>query len=145
MNKKIRSAYGIGLAAWALSFVLALKLGAVPDAGMDVIVQLRLPRAILASAVVLSLVWLGYGLWTENRILAWERDHPAGPKAVREWSQTQGTTIVGEGLNVCFIIVVAHAFDRLLARRRRERVLTGRLIPALLLDAFVLAVWRESL
>jgi iron complex transport system permease protein len=49
----------IGLAAWALAFVLALKLGAVSDADVEVIAQLRLPRAVLASALGMGLAVAG--------------------------------------------------------------------------------------
>jgi iron complex transport system permease protein len=45
--------------AWVLAFVLALKLGAVPDADVELITQLRLPRALLASGVGMGLAVAG--------------------------------------------------------------------------------------
>ncbi|MDR3605843.1 MAG: iron ABC transporter permease [Oligoflexia bacterium] len=55
-------AYWTALAAWALSFALALKIGSVPGADFDLIYQLRLPRAILASAVGAGLAIAGAAL-----------------------------------------------------------------------------------
>lgn len=54
--------YGIALAAWLFSFVLALRWGASPDADPTLIAQLRLPRAILASAVGMGLSVAGAAL-----------------------------------------------------------------------------------
>lgn len=48
---RISRAYIWGIATLLLSFILALKLGSVSDAGMDLIVSLRLPRALLAAGV----------------------------------------------------------------------------------------------
>ena len=44
-----------GLLCWFVSFIAALQLGATSDASMEVISQLRLPRALLASAVGMGL------------------------------------------------------------------------------------------
>ncbi len=47
---------------WALSFLVALKLGAVSDASIDVVMGLRLPRALLASGVGMGLAVAGAAL-----------------------------------------------------------------------------------
>jgi ABC-type Fe3+-siderophore transport system permease subunit len=60
-NRLIR-AYVIGLASLLLVFVLALRLGAVADLDADTIVQLRLPRALLAAAVGMGLSVAGAAL-----------------------------------------------------------------------------------
>ena len=51
-----------GLLIWGLSIGLALRLGAVPDASFDLIVQMRLPRIILAS-------FIGMGLSVSGAVL----------------------------------------------------------------------------
>lgn len=61
-KKTLTRAYILGLSAWILSFVLALKYGAVAGAGMEIVTQLRLPRAILASAVGIGLSVAGVAL-----------------------------------------------------------------------------------
>jgi iron complex transport system permease protein len=45
----------MGCASWILVFLLALRLGAVPDASIQLILQIRMPRAILASAIGMGL------------------------------------------------------------------------------------------
>jgi iron complex transport system permease protein len=55
-------AYVVGVVFWVFAFILALKLGAVPDADLGVITQLRLPRAVLASAVGMGLAVAGAAL-----------------------------------------------------------------------------------
>jgi iron complex transport system permease protein len=45
--------------AWALSVLLALKLGSVSGAPWDLVLELRLPRAVLATAVGLGLAVAG--------------------------------------------------------------------------------------
>jgi iron complex transport system permease protein len=52
-------AYVLGLAFWILFFFLALHFGAVSGLDSDIIAQLRLPRAILASAVGMGLAVSG--------------------------------------------------------------------------------------
>jgi hypothetical protein len=81
-------------------------------------------------------MWLGYGLWTETQILAWERDHPGPSAPAHDFNQAGGGLIVSTGFEVFFFLTVTSTLDRLLARRRRERVLTGKRVPPLLLDAF---------
>src|SRR4051812_11514687 len=51
-----------GLLAWIVAMVIALKLGAVSDASMEVIGQLRLPRALLATAIGIGLAVAGASL-----------------------------------------------------------------------------------
>jgi iron complex transport system permease protein len=41
----------LALSCWLLASVLALKYGAVPDAGFDLVLDLRFPRVLLATAV----------------------------------------------------------------------------------------------
>ena len=55
-------AYVWGLFIWALAFFAALKIGAVDNADYDVIVQLRLPRALLGTAVGMGLAVAGAAL-----------------------------------------------------------------------------------
>lgn len=49
-------------AFWLLAFVIALKVGSVPNASFDVISELRLPRAVMASAVGMGLAVAGAAL-----------------------------------------------------------------------------------
>jgi iron complex transport system permease protein len=51
--------YAIGLAVWLIALFLELRFGAAADAGLDIILQLRLPRAILGSAVGMGLAVAG--------------------------------------------------------------------------------------
>jgi iron complex transport system permease protein len=48
--------------AWAIAVFLALRIGAVEGLGLDLILQLRLPRVILAGAVGMSLAVAGAAL-----------------------------------------------------------------------------------
>ena len=54
-----KRALWFGLLAWGASFLLALRIGASSDPGYEIIAQLRLPRALLASAVGMSLATAG--------------------------------------------------------------------------------------
>jgi iron complex transport system permease protein len=54
--------YVLGLLAWAAAFLMALKLGAVSDADYDLILQIRVPRAVLAGAVGMGLAVAGAAL-----------------------------------------------------------------------------------
>lgn len=58
MNKQWRI-YILATCAWVLAFICALKFGAAGDVDLSVIVQLRLPRAILAAAVGAGLALSG--------------------------------------------------------------------------------------
>jgi iron complex transport system permease protein len=49
----------VSLLAWAVSFALALKLGSVSDASLELVMDLRLPRALLGTAVGLGLAVAG--------------------------------------------------------------------------------------
>ncbi|MBY0471266.1 iron ABC transporter permease [bacterium] len=51
--------YVVGLAFWALALFLALEMGAADHATVDIITKLRLPRALLASAVGMGLAVSG--------------------------------------------------------------------------------------
>lgn len=63
MNSKVvLRAYLLGLLSWALSLFLALKFGAVDELDVEVIFQLRMPRAILASAIGMGLAVAGAAL-----------------------------------------------------------------------------------
>lgn len=64
MSKKINlyKIYAFAILGWVLAFVLALKLGAADDASIEVIAQLRLPRAVLAGALGLGLAVAGAAL-----------------------------------------------------------------------------------
>jgi iron complex transport system permease protein len=57
-NKLLR-AYVLGLGLWALAFILALRYGTVSDLDSRIVMELRLPRALLASAVGLGLAVSG--------------------------------------------------------------------------------------
>jgi iron complex transport system permease protein len=54
--------FGISLLVWCFSVLFALSVGAVSDAGMEVIYQIRLPRVILASAIGMGLSVAGAAL-----------------------------------------------------------------------------------
>lgn len=56
---RVIRAYAFGIAVWVLAFLIALKVGAVGDASAEVISQLRLPRAVLATAVGIGLAVAG--------------------------------------------------------------------------------------
>src|SRR4051812_20120444 len=62
ISAKARTGYLLGIFVWLLSFAMALKLGAVTDATAEVLYQLRLPRALLASAVGIGLAVSGAAL-----------------------------------------------------------------------------------
>jgi iron complex transport system permease protein len=51
MRGRVFTAYVLGAAAWLLLALLALKFGAVDGLDAEMIVQLRLPRVILAAAI----------------------------------------------------------------------------------------------
>ena len=91
--------------------------------------------AALASGLLLALVWFGYGLWTENHILIWEKEHPTELEPASRWSNFEGLAAT---LALLFLGLMAGLAD-LLARRRRARVLTGRFISPRVLSAFALA------
>lgn len=55
-------AFLIGFVTWLIAFAIALKLGAVSDANLELIAQLRLPRALLAAAVGAGLAVSGAAL-----------------------------------------------------------------------------------
>jgi iron complex transport system permease protein len=52
---KIVRIYVIAIVVWALAVCLALRLGSVANADVELIAQLRLPRVILASAIGMAL------------------------------------------------------------------------------------------
>ena len=58
-RKGIARAYVVGIAFWLFAFIITLKMGAVGDASVEVISQLRLPRAVLATAVGMGLAVAG--------------------------------------------------------------------------------------
>jgi hypothetical protein len=89
----------------------------------------------LASGLLLVLVWLGYGLWGENRLLTWEKEHPTELKPVSAWSADQQSWWM---LTVPLVFLVAGLQD-LLAKQTRRRVLSGRFISPQILSAFGLA------
>jgi len=93
--------------------------------------------AALVSVAMLALVWLGYGLWTENRVLAWEVKHPTEMKLSTEsnipiqWPKTTRF----RGLAI-FLVFFTLAVQFELSKRTRRRVLTGRFISPRVLAAF---------
>ena len=91
--------------------------------------------AALASGLLIALVWLGYGLWSENRLLTWEKDHPTEMKPASKWSMDQQSWWM---LTIALLLLVAGLQD-LLAKRTRKRVLTGRFVSSRVLSAFGLA------
>ncbi len=91
--------------------------------------------AAVGSGLLLALLWFGYGLWTENRILIWAREHPTELEPASEGSNLEWNPAV---LPLLLLGVTAGLAD-LLARRRRARVLTGRFISPRILAAFGLA------
>ena len=61
LSKLVR-AYVLAAASLLLAFVLALRIGAVADLDASTVVQLRLPRALLAAAVGIGLSVAGAAL-----------------------------------------------------------------------------------
>jgi len=59
---KLVTTFGFGAAAWVVTAVIALSWGAVNDPSFEVIRQVRLPRAILASAIGVGLSVAGAAL-----------------------------------------------------------------------------------
>lgn len=55
-------AYLLGLAVWLLAFVLALMLGVTDNADWNIISQLRLPRALIATGIGMGLAVAGAAL-----------------------------------------------------------------------------------
>lgn len=51
MKNKAAQISIIGICTWIVAFILALKVGAVDKADSELVMQLRLPRALLAGAV----------------------------------------------------------------------------------------------
>ncbi len=62
VRTKATSAYLFGISIWILSFLFALKVGIVKDANLELITAVRLPRAILASALGVGLAVSGAAL-----------------------------------------------------------------------------------
>lgn len=91
--------------------------------------------AALGSAVLIALVWLGYGLWSENRLLTWEKDHPTELKPASDWSTDEQSWWA---VTVPLMFLVTGLQD-LLAKRTRKRVLTGRFVSPHMLSALALA------
>jgi len=54
--------YILAIAVWIATFVVAMKIGAVTDASVDVLVELRLPRTLAASAIGAGLAVSGAAL-----------------------------------------------------------------------------------
>ncbi len=61
-KSKVLRAYVIAMGCWLLSFLFALKFGAVAGLDAETVVQLRLPRALLATAVGAGLAVSGAAL-----------------------------------------------------------------------------------
>jgi iron complex transport system permease protein len=61
-NKSSVRIYLVSFTCWLISFLLALKLGSVSNAGLEIVTMFRLPRAILASAVGMALAVSGASL-----------------------------------------------------------------------------------
>ena len=61
-SRRIFRIYVFSLASWAIAFIAALRWGSVAHADLRLIVALRLPRAILASAVGMALGVAGAAL-----------------------------------------------------------------------------------
>jgi len=94
--------------------------------------------AALASGVLLALVWLGYGLWTENRILTWEKEKAAELTFANGLSKSENSTFVSF-YSVLLLLGVMAGLQDLLVKRTRARVMTGRFVSPRVLDAFELA------
>jgi serine/threonine protein kinase len=114
--------------------ISARQVGVSQKASRWLVSQPKL-LAALTSGVLLALVWLGYGLWSENRLLAWEQNHPTELKPASAWSMDQQPWWM---VTVPLIFLVAGLHD-LLAKRTRRRVLTGRFVSPHVLCAFGLA------
>jgi serine/threonine protein kinase len=91
--------------------------------------------AALACAGLLAFAWLGYGLWTENRLLVWENDHPGELKPISKWSMDPD---LWKLLALGLFLLMLGLRDRLM-KRRRARVMTGRFVSLRVLDAYALA------
>jgi serine/threonine protein kinase len=91
--------------------------------------------AAVASGVLLALIWLVYGLWTENRILAWEKEHPTEMKPASDLLDRAGDSISW----TISLLAVMFGLQKLLAKRIRQRVLTGRFVSPLILNPLGLA------
>ncbi|MCM2322246.1 MAG: iron ABC transporter permease [Oligoflexia bacterium] len=61
-NRSTARAVVLGFVAWAVVFALALQMGAIPDADLQIVTQIRLPRALLASFVGMGLAVSGAAL-----------------------------------------------------------------------------------
>jgi len=61
-HPKLFRGYFLGLLAWLIAFIAALQLGAVDQVDFEVVTQLRLPRALLASAIGMGLSVAGAAL-----------------------------------------------------------------------------------
>jgi len=59
VSSSLFRAYVIAVFVWLISIVFALNFGAVDSPALDLIIQLRLPRVILASAVGMGLAVAG--------------------------------------------------------------------------------------
>ena len=92
----------------------------------------------LASGVLLALVWLGYGLWTENRILTWEKENATELTSPSAWLKSEKSSPCSFYLGLLTLGLMASLRD-LLAKRTRARVMTGRFVSPRVLYAFGLA------
>lgn len=58
-SRRLIRLYLFAVASWMLAMILALKMGSVADADIALIAEVRLPRALLASAVGIALAVAG--------------------------------------------------------------------------------------
>jgi hypothetical protein len=89
----------------------------------------------MASILVLAVVWGGWGLWTDNQILAWRLSHP-GQAGEQSTSVNESGRFFQHLLVAAILLSSIGRLSRRLAKRERERVLTGRFITARLLAGF---------
>jgi serine/threonine protein kinase len=89
-----------------------------------------------ASAIVLGLIWFSFALWSENRILVWEKAHPSEPlPSDGEWIQDSHAWM---SLARIMIFVIVGLQNRL-RERTRARIITGRFVSRWTLASFELA------
>ncbi|HEV8544246.1 MAG TPA: serine/threonine-protein kinase, partial [Verrucomicrobiae bacterium] len=93
--------------------------------------------AAFGSVVLLALLWFGFALWNDNRLLTWEKDHPnEHPAAPVFFLDPKNNPVL---MAAIFVTGLIAGLEDLVAKRIRKRVLTGTFIRPSVLASFELA------
>ncbi len=120
---------------------LCPQCGAIPNGPASAAISRRFidrsqTMASVVFALVLLLLWVGYGFWIQHGFLVWESEHPHEIKPPGFWSQPE---LQPSGAPMWLLLLLVFPLENLLARRKRRRILTGRLVGRRLLAGLKLA------